>query len=199
MSSLHFLLQEATPLMLKHCVAAVAPKYGGDTSRAFAICVATLQKAGYLKKGTMELTDAGQAKQAEHEREPDRSVKFEKYEKLLKQARESIEEAYVVSAQSKKTSTPKKSSSRSTKKKQRSRGRPALPVGSVRRWKKRGQVQAMVKVSKNPPRWVVKKRQYSHESAEPTSNEAHIQRLVASLEEDKDYGVHVTRKRRESR
>lgn len=76
-----------TPLLVQHCVAAVADQYGGDTQKAFAICVAQLQKAGYLKPGSMELTAAGKKKQAEHESEPDAKKKLAKYEKLLKAAR----------------------------------------------------------------------------------------------------------------
>ncbi len=73
-----------TPDLVRHCVAAVAKQYGGDTSKAFAICVAQLQKAGYLKPGTMELTAAGKQKEKEHEAEPDAAKKMKAYEKLLK-------------------------------------------------------------------------------------------------------------------
>lgn len=54
-----------TPLAVKHCVAKVAPKYGDDTSRAFAICTAAKQK-GQLKRG--------------HKKDPE---KLRSYEKLL--------------------------------------------------------------------------------------------------------------------
>jgi hypothetical protein len=62
--------REQTPPEVKHCVAKVAAKYGGDTSRAFAICVAAKQK-GHL--GKRKKTDPKTLK---------------KYEKLLKKARE---------------------------------------------------------------------------------------------------------------
>jgi hypothetical protein len=77
-------MDRGTPDLVRHCVAAVAKQYGGDTSKAFAICVASLQKAGYLKAGTMELTAAGKKKEAEHEAEPDAEKKMKAYEKLLK-------------------------------------------------------------------------------------------------------------------
>lgn len=74
-----------TPVGVKHCVAKVAPKYGGDTSRAFAICVAQMQKSGQLKPGTMQATAKG--KKA-HKGEKGSGTKLKKYEKLLKKARE---------------------------------------------------------------------------------------------------------------
>lgn len=81
-------MDRGTPDLVRHCVAAVAKEYGGDVDRAFAICVATLQKAGYLKKGTMELTAAGKAKEKEHEKEPDAKKKLKAYEDFLKAAKE---------------------------------------------------------------------------------------------------------------
>lgn len=77
-------MDRGTPDLVRHCVAAVAKQYGGDTSKAFAICVAQLQKNGYLKPGTMELTAAGKKKEKEHEAEPDAEKKLKAYEKLLK-------------------------------------------------------------------------------------------------------------------
>jgi hypothetical protein len=58
--------REQTPLAVKHCVAKVAPKFGGDTSRAFAICVAQKNKGKLRMRG--------------HKRDP---KKLDKYEKLL--------------------------------------------------------------------------------------------------------------------
>jgi hypothetical protein len=80
-------MDRGTPDLVRHCVAAVAKQYGGDTQKAFAICVAQLQKNGYLKPGTMELTAAGKKKEKEHEAEPDAAKKMASYEKLLKAAR----------------------------------------------------------------------------------------------------------------
>ena len=45
------------PAILDRCVSKVKGKVG--ESRAFAICTASLQKAGILKKGTQKLTDKG--------------------------------------------------------------------------------------------------------------------------------------------
>lgn len=80
-------MDRGTPDLVRHCVAAVAKQYGGDTDKAFAICVSQLQKNGYLKPGTMELTAAGKKKEKEHEAEPDAKKKLAAYEKLLKAAR----------------------------------------------------------------------------------------------------------------
>ena len=73
--------REQTPTAVKHCVAKVAPKYGGDTSRAFAICVAQLQKAGQLKSGSMKATSKGKKAHTGN------GAKLKSYEKLLKKAR----------------------------------------------------------------------------------------------------------------
>lgn len=86
-------MDRGTPDLVRHCVAAVAKQYGGDTSKAFAICVAQLQRNGYLKPGTMELTAAGKKKEKEHESEPDAEKKMKSYEKLLKAARKGNEQA----------------------------------------------------------------------------------------------------------
>jgi Cdc6-like AAA superfamily ATPase len=89
-------MDRGTPDLVRHCVAAVAKQHGGDVQKAFAICVAQLQKAGYLKPGTIELTAAGKAKEKEHEAEPDAAKKLASYEKLLKAARktEAAEDFY---------------------------------------------------------------------------------------------------------
>lgn len=52
------------PDQVRRCVAAVGERPGMDADRAFAICVATMQRAGRLKPGTMTLTPSGAA----HER-----------------------------------------------------------------------------------------------------------------------------------
>lgn len=78
-----------TPTMLKHCVADVAGKQGGDTHRAFAICTASLQKAGELKAGSNTATKKGKAKGAAHAKEPGAEKKVADYEKLLAAARKS--------------------------------------------------------------------------------------------------------------
>jgi DNA-directed RNA polymerase subunit RPC12/RpoP len=81
-------MDRGTPDLVRHCVAAVADQYGGDVDKAFAICVAQLQKSGYLKAGTMELTAAGKKKEKEHEKEPDAKKKLKAYEDFLKAAKE---------------------------------------------------------------------------------------------------------------
>ena len=114
-------MDRGTPDLVRHCVAAVAKQYGGDTSKAFAICVASLQKAGYLKPGTMELTAAGKQKEKEHEAEPDFDKKMKSYEKLLKANRK--EEDY---SDFERLMNP---TSRT--------GMEHLPMGSQRRWENR--------------------------------------------------------------
>lgn len=76
-----------TPAVLKRCVADVAPKYGGDTSRAFSICVASLQKSGRLEPGTVEPTTLGKKVSKAKAAQKDYGAKLSKYEKLLKKAR----------------------------------------------------------------------------------------------------------------
>jgi hypothetical protein len=76
-----------TPTPLKHCVAKVASEKDGDTSRAFAICTAALQKAKVLKKGTKTLTAKGKGKASAHAKEPDAAEKLGDYEKLLAASR----------------------------------------------------------------------------------------------------------------
>lgn len=77
-----------TSPQVKHCVAKVAPKFGGDTSKAFAVCVASMQKAGEIKKGSMDLTKKGKkvAKVKKSKKGHDKTVAA--YEKLLKKARD---------------------------------------------------------------------------------------------------------------
>lgn len=76
-----------TPPQLKRCVAKVAPKYDGNTSRAFAICVAQFQKTGQIKKGSMELTGKGKKVAGVKRKKDDHSSVVDKYEKLLKKNR----------------------------------------------------------------------------------------------------------------
>lgn len=76
-----------TPTVLKRCVADVAAKHGGDTDRAFAICVSSLQKSGRLKPGTVKLTSMGKKVSKKKSGEKDNKAKVADYEKLLKKAR----------------------------------------------------------------------------------------------------------------
>jgi len=73
-----------TPTGVKHCVTKVAPKFGGDTSRAFAICVSQMQKGGQLKPGTMKATAKGEKA---HRGEKGASARVKEYEKLLKNSK----------------------------------------------------------------------------------------------------------------
>jgi len=76
-----------TPAFVKHCVAKVAPKYGGDVSKAFAICVAQMQKTGRLEPGTIEPTDLGKTVAKAKKKQPEHGKKVASYEKLLKRAK----------------------------------------------------------------------------------------------------------------
>jgi len=74
-----------TPASVKHCVAALAKKYG--TSKAFAICIAQMQKAGMLKPGTIKSTSKGKKADKRHSGEKDAGKKMKSYERFLKAAR----------------------------------------------------------------------------------------------------------------
>lgn len=100
-AQMEVLLTEATPSLVKHCVNRVAKRYGGDTERAFAICVSSMQKAGYLEPGSMQLTAKGKKKSAAHASEPDAEKKVKSYEKLLKKAKKT-EAAMIAAAIGKK-------------------------------------------------------------------------------------------------
>lgn len=80
-------LVSKTPQVLRHCVAAVAAKSGGDVSKAFAICTAGLQKAGVLKGGSQKLSKKGRGRAGARGREPDSKQKDIDYEQLVAAAR----------------------------------------------------------------------------------------------------------------
>lgn len=96
------LLSEETPDLVRHCVASYMKNNpGSDTSQAFAICVSTMQKAGYVQPGSMKLTAAGKGKEKSHETEPDAAAKMARYEKFLKAAREEVEQQELLAQQAK--------------------------------------------------------------------------------------------------
>lgn len=88
---LHGIINEAerkqTPTVLKHTVRKLTQKMGGDVGRAFAMGIASLRKAGVLKKAGIELTAKGKKKEAEHEAEPEAAEKVGEYEAQLAAAR----------------------------------------------------------------------------------------------------------------
>jgi hypothetical protein len=69
--------------LIRRCVRAVVAG-GKSKDDAFAICTATLQDAGLLKKGSSELTSKGQKRAKEKEQDPDHEAKMKEYEKILK-------------------------------------------------------------------------------------------------------------------
>ena len=75
------------PVGVRHCVAQVAPKYGGDTQKAFAICVASQQKSGRLKKGTMKPTKLGRKVAKRKYADKGHKAKDAAYDELLKSSR----------------------------------------------------------------------------------------------------------------
>lgn len=83
--------REHLPVQLKRCVLAVSKERGLDTRAAFPICVASLQKKGYLKAGTLAPTAAGEKRSAEKEGEKGAKGKLKAYERLLKHARKARE------------------------------------------------------------------------------------------------------------
>lgn len=79
--------QSTTPPFVKRCVRAVAKRYDGDVSRAFAICVAQYQDSGHLRKGTMQMTKKGEQYAAEKLATDDHAKKVGEYKRQLKRAR----------------------------------------------------------------------------------------------------------------
>lgn len=81
-------LKSGMPLGLRRCVADVAKKNDGDTSKVFAICTASLQKAGVLKKGTHKLTKKGRKRtSSKYSKNQDIQQKDMDYETLLAMSR----------------------------------------------------------------------------------------------------------------
>jgi hypothetical protein len=81
------------PSQLRHCVVAVGDKLGGDVERAFAICTASLQKSGYLKKGTQEPTEKGVERSRSKSRQKGAKEVDQEYEKMIQAARKEQTEA----------------------------------------------------------------------------------------------------------
>lgn len=79
--------RKPTPPVERRCVADVMKKQGKDMSSAFAICRASMQKAGNYKKGSADLTKKGAAKSASKDRAKDDPAKTKYFEKQVKAAR----------------------------------------------------------------------------------------------------------------
>ena len=86
-------LKGPTPPLIRRCVLAVANRYGGDTDRAFAICVASAQKRGELRKGSLKLNKKGKKAQRSKAADKTHPGKMKKYERLLAKARKSRKES----------------------------------------------------------------------------------------------------------
>lgn len=84
-------IDEGTPTWLKRCVASVAPQYGNDTGRAFAICTAQGQQSGLLKPGTGKPTEKGTSRAKSMGQEPGHKSKLGSYEKMLKRKKKKEE------------------------------------------------------------------------------------------------------------
>lgn len=78
-----------TPAQIKHCVAKVAEKHGGDTSKAFAICVAAGQKNGTLKPGSIKSTSKGKRADSAKKAQDGHDAVVAGYEDLLARSRKS--------------------------------------------------------------------------------------------------------------
>jgi hypothetical protein len=87
--------REQTPAQVKHCVAKVADQYGGDTSKAFAICVAAGQKHGTLKKGSISSTKKGKKADRHKSRQDGHSDVVAGYEELLAKSRKQESETLI--------------------------------------------------------------------------------------------------------
>ena len=74
------------PAYMRRCVASVSKSKGTDA--AFAICTNAMQKAGYLKPGSREQTDAGKKRARQYAAKKDFKSKEAEYELALKQGRE---------------------------------------------------------------------------------------------------------------
>lgn len=81
-----------TPPILRRCVADVMKKQGADASKAFAICVASLQKSGVLEPNSTRLTAKGKKRQASRVQQPDHKDKMRSYERGLKRSRKTESE-----------------------------------------------------------------------------------------------------------
>ena len=81
------------PAQVKRCVAKVAPKHGGDTSAAFAICVAAGQKNKTLKKGSISSTKKGKKIDRNKKRHVGHEDAMTGYEDLLAANRKTTDES----------------------------------------------------------------------------------------------------------
>lgn len=76
-----------TPSFMRRCVADVTAQ-GNDTNVAFAICNATMQKAGYLTPGPgQEITPKGRKRQRQFSAMKDMKTKDTGYEAALEKGR----------------------------------------------------------------------------------------------------------------
>ena len=82
--------RKQVPEVVRHCIAALE----GDmpTDQKFAICVAQMQKSGYLKPGSMQLTASGKGREGAHVKEPEAASKTQDYEAELASARKARQE-----------------------------------------------------------------------------------------------------------
>lgn len=75
-----------TPVIVQHCIGKVTKRFGGSreaVSKAYAICIAAMQKNGFIVPGTMELTSKGKTREKEHIQEPDAGAKKAGFEAAL--------------------------------------------------------------------------------------------------------------------
>lgn len=86
-----------TPVAVRHCVVKVFKSLGGDKaqgddrrdalSRAFAICMSSMQKAGQVKPGTRKLTKKGAGKAGWRMKDPETKTKDREYEQIVQSVR----------------------------------------------------------------------------------------------------------------
>ena len=85
--------KKKNPAQLRRCVRAILKGKGIDSpnreqlSSAFAICTAQLQKGGYLKRGTRDVTKKGATRSRSKAAELGHGSKVAEYEKMLQGAR----------------------------------------------------------------------------------------------------------------
>ena len=84
-------LQSEIPRAIRRCVVKVYKKGEPGSeglSRAFAICTATMQKAGQVKRGSRRLTKRGVGKATWFAEKPNARSQDQEYERIVKSARE---------------------------------------------------------------------------------------------------------------
>ena len=79
---------EKTPIFMRRCVVKLMKEQGKDAKAAFAICRATMNKAGYYDSNK-KLTDKGRARDEKYMKQKDTEAKLKEFDLLMKKERDS--------------------------------------------------------------------------------------------------------------